>query len=92
MPQARRTHGQKANPLRNRKAMDRLNPYNKVLRGIRKEKAGKKVAVSKADRKAKNNRSRASKTALKALLAKSDSAVDAKVDIYREQIASMNIK
>merc|ERR1712066_657112 len=70
--QPSRTRGTKSNPLRNRSAMDRLNPYAKVLRGIRKEKAGKKTTVNKADRKAKANRSKASKAALRTLLNRVD--------------------
>merc|ERR1712062_744386 len=65
--QAKRTSGTKANPLRNRRAMERLNPYSKVLRVKRRETAGQKVKVSAEDRKAKANRSRASKAALKSL-------------------------
>jgi len=65
--QAKRTKGTKANPLRNRNAMEKLNPYSKVLRVKRKEVAGKKNKVSPQDRKAKANRSRASKAALKNL-------------------------
>jgi len=90
--QPRRAKGTKANPLRNKSALDKLNPYAKVLRGIRKEKAGKKTAVNKEVRKAKYNRSKASKAALKELSNRVDAYVDGKTDIYRDQIASMNIK
>lgn len=90
--QPKRSRGTKANPLRNKSALDKLNPYAKVLRGIRKEKAGKKTKVSKEVRKAKYNRSKASKAALKELNNRVDAYVDSKTDIYREQIASMNIK
>jgi len=88
----KRTRGTKANPLRNRKAMDRLNPYAKVLRTNRQKTAGQKVKVSAKDRKAKANRSRASKAALKTLLARVDSYVEEKRGVYKDQIASMNIK
>merc|ERR1712013_136323 len=90
--QARRTQGTKANPLRNQSAMGRLNPYSTVLRGIRKQKAGQKSKVSKEVRKAKNNRSKASKAALRNLLERVDANVDEKTEVYREQIASMNVK
>merc|ERR1712066_967684 len=90
--QAKRTKGTKANPLRNRNAMEKLNPYSKVLRVKRKEVAGKKNKVSPADRKAKANRSRASKAALKTLSSRVDDYVDDKKQVYRDQVASMNIK
>merc|ERR1712188_202252 len=90
--QPRRSKGTKANPLKNRKAMAKLNPYSTVLRGIRKEKAGQKKKVDKATRTAKANRSRASKKALKNLLEKVDNYVDMKTEVYRDQIASMNVK
>jgi len=91
-PQQVRTRGTKANPLRNRRAMERLNPYSKVLREMRKKNAGVKRKISKGDRKAKATRSKASKKALNTLLTKVDSEVDRLTDIYRDQIASMNIK
>merc|ERR1712066_549700 len=90
--QPRRTKGTKANPLRNRKAMAKLNPYSTILRGIRKEKAGQKVKVDKATRTAKANRSRASKKALRTLLEEVDNYVDKKTEVYIDQIASMNVK
>jgi len=89
--QLKRSRGTKANPLRNRVAMERLNPYSKVLRVRRQASAGVKVSVPAAERKAKNNRSRVSKKALKTLLSKVDSEVDGLTQIYKEQIASMNI-
>jgi len=91
-PQARRTKGTKANPLRNRRAMQKLNPYSAVLRQLRQKDAGVKRKISKAERKTKNDRSRASKKALNTLLTKVEAEVDGLTDIYREQIASMNIK
>merc|ERR1711976_745311 len=90
--QATRTRGTKSNPLRNRNAMDRLNPYARVLRGIRKERAGKKTQVTKEVRKQRATRSKASKAALRDLLQRVDANVDEKTEVYREQIASMNIK
>merc|ERR1712113_423003 len=90
--QPQRTRGTKSNPLKNRKALDKLNPYAKVLRGIRKEKAGQKTKDSKEVRKAKLNRSKKSKIALKALLNRVDENVDEKTAVYRDQIASMNIR
>jgi len=90
--QATRSRGTKANPLTNRNAMDRLNPYARVLRGIRKERAGKKTQVSKEVRKQRATRSKASKAALRDLLQRVDENVDEKTAVYREQIASMNIK
>jgi len=91
-PQAVRTRGTKANPLRNKRAMARLNPYSKVLREMRKKNAGVKRKITKADRKTKATRSKASKKALGTLLTRVDAEVDKLTDIYREQIASMNIK
>merc|ERR1712048_337431 len=90
--QPRRTRGTKANPLRNRSAMEKLNPYSKVLRVRRREAAGFKKKDTAEVRKAKNTRSKASKNALKTLLTGVDSEVDALTDIHKEQIASMNIK
>merc|ERR1712151_721279 len=56
--QPRRTKGQKANPLRNRKAMAKLNPYSTVLREMRKKQAGVKRKITKAERTQKRTRSR----------------------------------
>merc|ERR1712066_105831 len=92
MEQPRRSRGTKANPLRNKSAMEKLNPYSKVLRVRRREAAGFKNKVTADVRKAKNVRSKASKAALKTLLNRVDTEVDALTDIYRDQIASMNIK
>jgi len=91
-PQAHRTRGTKSNPLKNRRAMEKLNPYSKVLREMRKKDAGVKRKITKADRTAKAKRSKSSKKALTTLLTKVDSEVDRLTDIYRDQIASMNIK
>jgi len=91
-PQALRSRGTRSNPLRNRRAMEKLNPYSKVLRELRKKDAGVKRKITKADRTAKAKRSKTSKKALKTLLTKVDSEVDRLTDIYREQISSMNIK
>merc|ERR1711874_4748 len=90
--QPRRTRGTKANPLRNKSAMEKLNPYSKVLRVKRREAAGFKKKVTADVRKAKNTRSKASKAALKTLLNRVDTEVDVLTNIYRDQIASMNIK
>jgi len=91
-PQVKRSKGTRANPLRNRRAMEKLNPYSKVLREMRKKEAGVKRKITKADRKTKATRSRASKKALGNLLTRVDAEVDGLTNIYREQIASMNIK
>merc|ERR1711972_7962 len=91
-PQVKRSKGTRANPLRNRRAMEKLNPYSKVLREMRKKEAGVKRKIPKADRKTKATRSRASKKALGNLLTRVDAEVDGLTNIYREQIASMNIK
>jgi len=89
--QVKRTRGQKPNPLRNKRAMDKLNPYAAVLRKMR-QTAGTKKKISKVDKSAKNKRSAASKKALGSLLGRVDQEVDALTDVYREQIRSMNIK
>merc|ERR1712226_19501 len=91
-PQVKRSKGTHANPLTNRRAMAKLNPYSKVLRELRKKNAGVKRKITKADRKTKATRSRASKKALGNLLTRVDAEVDGLTNIYREQIASMNIK
>jgi large subunit ribosomal protein L4e len=91
-PKAVRTSGTKSNPLRNRRAMEKLNPYSTVLRELRKKNAGVKRKITKEERKSKATRSKASKKALGSLLTRVDAEVDALTDIYREQIASMNIK
>merc|ERR1719223_1603427 len=90
--QPKRTRGQKANPLRNKVAMARLNPYSSVLRDMRKKQAGVKRKITKQEKKDKATRSKKSKDAVKALLSNVDTEVDALVSVYREQIASMNIK
>merc|ERR1711874_16219 len=90
--QPRRARGTKPNPLRNKSAMEKLNPYSKVLRVKRREAAGFKKKVPADVRKAKYTRSKASKAALKTLLNRVDTEVDVLTNIYRDQIASMNIK
>jgi len=89
---ARRTQGTKPNPLTNRKAMAKLNPYSTVLRQMRQKDAGVKRKISKADRQAKQLRSKTARGNLNTLLTSVETEVDALTGIYREQIASMNIK
>lgn len=88
----KRTKGTKPNPLRNRKAMAKLNPYSVVLREARKKTAGVAHKITKADRKAKANRNKGTRAAFNNLLNRVDTEVDNLTDIYRSQIASMNIK
>merc|ERR1719456_1399058 len=45
--QPKRAKGTKANPLRNRKAMAKLNPYSTVLRSLRMKTQGQKKVVDK---------------------------------------------
>jgi large subunit ribosomal protein L4e len=88
----KRTKGTKPNPLRNRKAMAKLNPYSVVLREARKKTAGVAHKITKADRKAKSNRNKGTRAAFNSLLNRVDTEVDNLTNIYRSQIASMNIK
>lgn len=88
----KRTKGTKPNPLRNRKAMAKLNPYSVVLREARKKTAGVAHKITKADRKAKSNRNKGTRAAFNSLLNRVDTEVDGLTDIYRAQISSMNIK
>jgi len=88
---ARRTQGTKPNPLTNKRAMAKLNPYSTVLRQMRQKDAGVKRKISKADRKAKQVRSKVARGNLKGLLTSVETEVDALTGIYREQIASMNV-
>lgn len=60
-PQQKRSKGLKANPLTNKKAMTKLNPYSKVLHELRKKNAGVKKRITKAQRLANNKRSKVSK-------------------------------
>merc|ERR1712194_660922 len=90
--QAKRTRGTKANPLRNRRAMAKLNPYSTVLREMRKKTAGVVRKITKAERKTKSGRSRVPKKALNGLLTTVEAEVDGLTQIYKSQIASMNIK
>merc|ERR1711939_933222 len=89
---ATRTRGTKPNPLRNRRAMAKLNPYSVVLREARKKTAGVQKKIAKADRKAKATRNSGTRKAFNSLLNRVDTEVDGLTDIYRSQIASMNIK
>jgi len=88
----KRTRGTKPNPLRNRRAMAKLNPYSVVLREARKKTAGVAKKITKADRKAKAKRNAGTRKAFNTLLNRVDTEVDGLTDIYRAQIASMNIK
>lgn len=90
--QPKRTRGTKPNPLVNRRAMAKLNPYSTVLRALRQKNAGVKAKISKADKSAKNQRSKVSRKGLNTLLTTVESEVDGLTQIYRDQIASMNIK
>merc|ERR1712087_90946 len=90
--QPRRSRGTKANPLVNRRAMAKLNPYSVVLREARKKTAGVQKKIAKADRKAKATRNKGTRAAFNNLLNRVDSEVDGLTDVYRAQIASMNIK
>jgi len=89
---ATRTRGTKPNPLRNRRAMAKLNPYSVVLRAARQKTAGVQKKIAKADRKAKATRNKATRSAFNNLLERVDTEVDGLTDTYRAQIASMNIK
>merc|ERR1711988_901899 len=90
--QARRTRGTKPNPLVNRRAMAKLNPYSVVLREARKKTAGVQKKITKAERKAKAKRNVGIRSAFNNLLNRVDSEVDGLTDTYKAQIASMNIK
>lgn len=90
--QAKRTQGTKANPLRNRRAMAKLNPYSTVLRALRQKNAGLKKKITKADKKTKAARSKVAKKSLNTLLTTVEGEVDGLTQVYRDQIASMNIK
>lgn len=89
--QAKRTRGLKANPLRNRKAMEKLNPYSKVLREMNQKKAGLKKKITKAQRKALYNRSKLSKKRTQALLEKCDDCAEDLKAVYHEQVKSMHV-
>lgn len=87
-----RTQGTKANPLRNRKAMAKLNPYSTVLRQMRQKNAGVKRRITKADRKVLKQRSVAQKKFIGKELEQADDMANSLTDIYKQQIASMNVK
>lgn len=84
----KRTRGTKPNPLRNRRAMAKLNPYSVVLREARKKTAGVAKKITKADRKAKSTRNAGTRKAFNTLLNRVDTEVDGLTDIYRAQISS----
>jgi len=88
----KRSKGTKPNPLTNRKAMAKLNPYSVVLREARKKTQGVVHKISKAERKAKSNRNKGTRAAFNSLLNRVDTEVDGLTEIYRNQISSMNIK
>merc|ERR1712166_1562262 len=90
--QVKRTRGTKANPLVNQRAMARLNPYSTVLRALRQKNAGLKKKITKADKKTKAARSKVAKKSLNTLLTTVEGEVDGLTQVYRDQIASMNIK
>merc|ERR1712226_162374 len=87
-----RTKGTKPNPLKNRKAMAKLNPYSTVLRTMRMKTQGQKKPVDKAERKKRRNISAKSRVKMSNILAKVDSLVEENTQIYKDQIASMNVK
>merc|ERR1739848_635859 len=90
--QTRRTRGTKSNPLVNRRAMAKLNPYSTVLREIRKKQAGVKRKISKQERKDKAKRSNASRQRMQKLLSSVNQLADDYTEVYREQVKSMNVK
>merc|ERR1712196_28627 len=80
--QARRTRGTKPNPLVNRRAMAKLNPYSVVLREARKKTAGVQKKITKAERKSKAKRNVGIRSAFNNLLNRVDSEVDGLTDTY----------
>merc|ERR1712139_323186 len=73
--QARRTRGTKPNPLVNRRAMAKLNPYSVVLREARKKTAGVSKKITKAQRKAKATRNAGIRSAFNNLLNRVDTEI-----------------
>lgn len=90
--QTRRTRGTKANPLVNKRAMAKLNPYSTVLREMRKKQAGVKRKISKQERKDKSKRSNVSRARMQKLLGSVNQLADDYTETYKEQVKSMNVK
>jgi large subunit ribosomal protein L4e len=90
--QAKRTRGTKPNPLVNRRAMAKLNPYSTVLRALRQKNAGVKAKISKADKSSRVARSKVNRKGLQTLLVNVEAEVDGLTQVYRDQIASMNVR
>jgi len=90
--QARRTRGTKANPLVNKRAMAKLNPYSSVLREMRKKQAGVKRKITKQERKDKSKRSNVQRARMQKLLGSVNQLADDYTETYREQVKSMNVK
>merc|ERR1711988_1410284 len=84
--QARRSRGTKANPLVNKRAMARLNPYSTVLREMRKKQAGVKRKITKQERKDKSKRSNVSRARMQKLLGSVNQLADDYTETYREQV------
>jgi hypothetical protein len=90
--QAKRTRGTKPNPLVNRRAMAKLNPYSTVLRALRQKNAGVKAKISKADKSSRVARSKFNRKGLQTLLVNVEAEVDGLTQVYKDQIASMNVR
>jgi len=88
----RRTKTTKHNLLRNKSALARVNPYSKVLHAMRVKEAGVKRKITKAERKADQTRSRASKAKLASTLKRVEDTIDEYVATYTEQTQAMQIK
>lgn len=79
---------QKKNPLRNRKEMDKLNPYASILRKLHVEKKGKKI---KKDKKAFAASKKAAKDQIATVVAKLDEAAGANKEEYRKKYKDVNL-
>jgi hypothetical protein len=69
-----------------------LNPYSTVLRALRQKNAGVKAKISKADKSARVARSKFNRKGLQTLLVNVEAEVDSLTQVYRDQIASMNVR
>lgn len=90
--QQKKSRGTRANPLTNKRAMAKLNPYSTVLREMRKKQAGVKRKISKQERKDKAKRSNVTRQRMQTLLKSVDAVADAYTDTYKDQVKSMNVK
>lgn len=88
-PAARRQPGQKKNPLRNKKAMDKLNPYAAVLRKMNQEKRVKRIVKEERPVSARRAAARAARATV---LAKVDARIVADRQEYKQLFAESNIK